>query len=57
MTKEEIEEMAILDKNSDGLYTDPEAHIDLDMLAVREYMKKNNLKGPLKDEELKPFMR
>lgn len=45
------------DEAFNGPMTDPDAYEDLDMLAIREYMKKNNLKGPLTEEELKPFRR
>lgn len=57
MTKEEAKEMVDFDNHFKGSYTDPDAYVDYDMLAIREYMKKNNLKGPLTEEELKQFRR
>jgi hypothetical protein len=57
MTKEEMDRMARIDDAANGIYVDPDAYEDLDMLAIREYMKKNNLKGPLSEEELKQFRR
>ena len=43
--------------NFSGPLTDPEAYEDLDMLAIRNYMKKHSKKGPLAEEELNQFRR
>lgn len=49
--------MEILDDEANGAYVDPNAYEDLDMLAIRKYMKENNLKGPLSEAELQQFRR
>jgi hypothetical protein len=57
MTNEEMKKISILDDVADGVYTDPNAYVDLDMLAVRKYMKENNIKRALTDEEIAKFKR
>ncbi len=57
MTKDEVKKTEKLDDAANGAYVDPDAYEDLDMLAIRKYMKENNLKGPLSEEEIQQFRR
>ncbi len=57
MKIEDMKKLEILDDIAEGFYVDPDAYVDLDMQAIRKYMKENNLKGPLSDEEIEQLKR